>query len=186
MRPISGLSKLPLTALSKLRRGKSTPDMSPDDAAMDDVISPPDQPDCDAARGAETRQATQNGRRRFFKLPFAGFGRKAATGTAGPQATDRAAPDAGKRFRLALPFARPGAGATPAASPVKIRVPDPAALQNLSLSNAEDAEATAGLAAKLQLMLARLMPAGREPRVFADRPDPFEKLAADAQRGSTR
>ncbi len=38
----------------------------------------------------------------------------------------------------------------------------------------------------LQLLIARLMPAPREPKIFADRPDPYEKLAAESRRSATR
>lgn len=60
------------------------------------------------------------------------------------------------------------------------------AFQSAALFTSEEADEPQGLGGKIQLLMARLMPAERLPKAFADRPDPFDRLTADVQRASVR
>ncbi len=60
------------------------------------------------------------------------------------------------------------------------------AFQAAELFTSERTQKAPGLAGKIQLFMARLFPAERRPKAFAGRPDPFEKLASEAQRSGAR
>ena len=131
--------------------------------------------------------------RRGFKLPMPKLSRKSKDADE-PQPeialpTDADA-EARRGFKLALPklsFKSKKADevvSTPTAKPNLAA--KKAALQSAPLFREEDAVEKPGLADKVQLMMARLVPAEREPKAFAGRPDPFDRLAEDAQRLSAR
>ncbi len=58
--------------------------------------------------------------------------------------------------------------------------------QSADLNLQEEAEAPKGLSGKVQVFMARLTPAERTPKALAGRPDPFDRLASEVQRSSTR
>ena len=133
--------------------------------------------------------------KRGFRLSLPGLGRKAkdaadiADAPAAMQAEVLTGDEKSKRgFKLSLPrLGRKAKGADDkSAKPVAKTKPRKEALQSATSLVAEDASAQTGLAAKVQLLMARLAPAEREPKAFADLPDPFDRLAAEVQRSAAR
>lgn len=137
--------------------------------------------------------------KRGFSLSLPGLSRRA--NSAPGEATDtnpaETAPalfvesDKPKRgFALSLPSLRrkpqaedSGSNATPSLTKAP-RKKD--AFQAAELFTSDETQEAPGLAGKIQLFMARLLPAERQPKAFADRPDPFEKLASEAQRSGAR
>ncbi|MEO3414419.1 hypothetical protein AAFO92_07180 [Roseovarius sp. CAU 1744] len=94
-------------------------------------------------------------------------------------------------FTLYLPFFRrktaDNAEAEDAAKATVIRAPRKKdAFQSAKLHLQGEEEAPEGVSAKIQLLVARLATLDRKPKALANRPDPFDRLAADAQRRSAR
>ncbi len=90
-------------------------------------------------------------------------------------------------FKLSLPSFRRAPKETTDAPQVNARTPrKKEAFQAATLFAQEDTVEAKGMASKIQLLMARLTPSERTPKAFSDRPDPFDRLAADVQRSTVR
>ena len=184
--------------LSRLGVGKSREEKA-DDALLAGVQAAarvPTKPDRTASPEPmqEMPQKAEKTKRGFgLKLP--GLGRKADDGEEEAALTNPVVPavaeTTSKRgFKLPLPgFLRKSDSADemptrPKPAVRTARQKD--AFQSATLFTPSEEDEKLGLGEKIQLLLARLTPAEREPKAFAGRPDPFEKLASDAQRFSAR
>ncbi len=96
--------------------------------------------------------------------------------------------DTSKRgFKLSLPsLRRASKSGSDAASPKPKSPRQKAAFEAADLFVQNEAVEAQGIGDKIQLLMARLAPAERTPKAFSDRPDPFDRLAAEVQRASGR
>ncbi|WP_299847325.1 hypothetical protein [uncultured Roseovarius sp.] len=133
--------------------------------------------------------------KRGFKLSLPGLGRKAKDesddAAAAVDATAAPEPKEPKRgFKFALPGRRHKSGETDDGAaktrPVTRAPRRKDAFQSATLFTPDDTEQKLGMGEKIQLFMAKLVPAEREPKAFAGRPDPFERLAMDARRPTAR
>lgn len=121
--------------------------------------------------------------KRGFKLSLPMLGRKSNDEAEAPVIAEETAEEAPERgFGLSLLGRKAKAEGDQAAAPTVTAKPRKEALQSATCLVPNAAEAPQGLAARLQLMMARLAPAERAPKAFADLPDPFDRLAAEVQR----
>lgn len=140
----------------------------------------------EGAEGKKTKRA--------FSLGLPALRRKSADAvgaeidTKSPENVDipAEAPSKPKRgFSLPLPSLRRKADRGSDAESPKIAVRKPRkkeAFQSAALQLQDETEAPTGLSGKIQMLMARLTPAERTPKALVGRPDPFDRLAAEAQK----